>query len=163
MTVLLNPTIQIYTIHRIQIYWQKGIDSHWGKVYSYLHFWLFHGSIMTQNGEYELQYTWLQISYLFNRYDIWSQVYCNSYFPWFYCSVKDRTMPETCENRLGLVNNCIYHACQTPEICKVLPYSMDFKVPQELWSSWNKTVLSKCSLIWNEGPVNIWNDHKAQK
>ena len=36
------------------------------------------------------------------------------------------------ENWLGLVNNCIYYACQTCEICQVLPYSVDFKSPREL-------------------------------
>ena len=38
-------------------------------------------------------------------------------------------MPETCENWLGLVNICIYYACQTHEIYQVLPYSVDFKAP----------------------------------
>ena len=27
----------------------------------------------------------------------------------------------------------------------------------------SKTVLSKCSFIWNKGPVNIWNTRKAHK
>ena len=48
----------------------------------------------------------------------------------------------------------------------VLPYSVDFKAPRELWnplSKSTKTVLSKCSLIWNKGPVNIWNLSKAKK
>ena len=72
-------------------------------------------------------------------------------------------MPETCENWLGLVNSCVYHASHAREIYKVLPYSVDFKAPQELWNPLSKTVLSKCSFISNKGPVNIWNDRKSQK
>ena len=56
-----------------------------------------------------------------------------------------------------------YYACQTREIYYVLPYSVDFKAPQELWNPLSKTVHSKCSFIWNQGPVNILNDHKAPK
>ena len=62
-------------------------------------------------------------------------------------------MPETCENGFGPVNNCFFYACQTPEIDQVLPYSVDFKAPRELWNPLNKTVLSQCSFIQNEGPV----------
>ena len=50
-----------------------------------------------------------------------------------------------------------------PQIYQVLPYSVDFKAPRELWNPLSKTVLSKYSFIWNKGPVNIWNDRKAQK
>ena len=39
---------------------------------------------------------------------------------------------------------------------------VDFKAPKELWNPLNKVVLSKCSFISNNGPVNIWNDHKAR-
>ena len=70
-------------------------------------------------------------------------------------------MPETCENGLGLVNIYVYHACQTHEIYQVLPYSLDFKAPQELWNPLSKTVFSKYNLISNKGPVNIWNDRKG--
>ena len=69
-------------------------------------------------------------------------------------------MLETCENWLSIVNRCIYHAYQTHEIYQVLPYSVDFKAPRELWNPLSKTPLSKCSLIWNKEPVNIWNDIK---
>ena len=62
-------------------------------------------------------------------------------------------MPSTCENWLCLVNSCIYHACQTHDIYQVLPYSVDFKAPRELWNPLGKTVLSNCSFIWNKGPV----------
>ena len=31
-------------------------------------------------------------------------------------------MDETCENWLGLVNNCVYYAHKTCEIYQVLPY-----------------------------------------
>ena len=41
-------------------------------------------------------------------------------------------IPETCENWLGLVNSCIYYICQICEIYQVLPYSVDFKAPEEL-------------------------------
>ena len=34
----------------------------------------------------------------------------------------------------------------------VLPYSKDFKAPGELWNPQNKTVLCKCSFIWNKRP-----------
>ena len=72
-------------------------------------------------------------------------------------------MPETCENCLGLVNDSIHYANHTCEIYQVLPYSVDFKAPEELWNPLSKTALSKCSFIWNKGPIVIWNDHKAQK
>ena len=42
-------------------------------------------------------------------------------------------MPETCEKWFGLVNSCIYYACQT------------------------------CGFILNEGPTNIWTGRKPQK
>ena len=58
---------------------------------------------------------------------------------------------------------CNYDFDQIHEIYQVLPYSVDFKAPQELWNPLNKTLLSKYSFIWNKGPINIWNDHKAQK
>ena len=38
-------------------------------------------------------------------------------------------MPGICENGLGLVNNCVYYACQTHEVYQLLPYSVDFKDP----------------------------------
>ena len=71
-------------------------------------------------------------------------------------------MPETCENWLDPVNSCIYYAYQTCEIYELLPYSVDFKAPGELWNPLSKTVLSKCSFIWNKGLANIGNNHKAQ-
>ena len=57
----------------------------------------------------------------------------------------------TCDNWLSLINSCIYDARQTCEI------DLDFK------ALCNKTVLSKCSFMWNKRPVNILNDCKAQK
>ena len=72
-------------------------------------------------------------------------------------------MPDTWENLSGLVHSCIYHAHQTREIYQVLPYSVDFKAPDQLWNPTSKTVLSKSSFIWNKGPVNTWNDSKYQK
>ena len=53
-------------------------------------------------------------------------------------------MPETCENRPGLVNNFIYYARQSREINQVLPFSVDFKVPEELWNPLSETAFSKC-------------------
>ena len=64
-------------------------------------------------------------------------------------------MPETCENWLGLVDNCIYYACYIHEIYLVLPYFEIHRVRQYL--------VSKCSFIMNKRPVNIENDHKAEK
>ena len=72
-------------------------------------------------------------------------------------------MPETCENWLGPVNSCVYYACHTPDYFKVLPYSVDFKAFAELWNPLSKTMFSKCSFIWNKGPVGIWNDGTAEK
>ena len=72
-------------------------------------------------------------------------------------------MPEACENWLCLVNSCVYFAQQTREIYQVQSYSLDFKAPEELWNPLSKTVLSKCSFIWNKGPVNILNDREAHK
>ena len=60
-------------------------------------------------------------------------------------------MHHTSEIYLGLVNSCIYYACQTWN-CQVLPYSVGFKAPRELWNPLSKTVLSGCSFIWNKGP-----------
>ena len=83
---------------------------------------------------------------------------------------------------LGLVNSCACYARQTSEIYLVLPYSVDFKAPGELWNPLSKTTLytsfhshqwiqtgvtvrkrpfllktrlRKCSFIWNEGLVNM--------
>ena len=44
-------------------------------------------------------------------------------------------MPETCGNRLGLVNSSVYYVRQTREIYQALPYSVDSKTPGELWKS----------------------------
>ena len=71
-------------------------------------------------------------------------------------------MPDTCEKLLGLVNNYVYYAHQTRENYQVLPWA-DFNAPQDLCKPLTKTVFSKCNFGWNEGHVNIWNDHKAQK
>ena len=60
--------------------------------------------------------------------------------------------------RPSLVNSCAYYARQTSAIYQALPYSVDFKAHQEF-----KAVLSKCSYIWNKGPINIWSDCKPQK
>ena len=66
-------------------------------------------------------------------------------------------MPETCENWLGLVHSWVYYARQTPKIDQVLPYSVDFRAPDELWNP-----LSKCSVIWNKRPRKVSNDRKVQ-
>ena len=58
-------------------------------------------------------------------------------------------MPETCENWLGLVNSRVYNARQTREIYLVLPFSVDFKTPRELWNPPSKTVYSKYRSISN--------------
>ena len=55
------------------------------------------------------------------------------------------------------VNSFFYYACQTRDIYRVLPYTVDFKAPDELWNLPIKTVRSKCNFTWNKGPVNIWN------
>ena len=52
-------------------------------------------------------------------------------------------MPGTCEDWLGLVNNCLYFARQICEIYQLLPHYVDFKTPGELWNPLNKAVLSK--------------------
>ena len=71
-------------------------------------------------------------------------------------------MPKTCENWLSLLNSCISLALQTCEIYQVLPYSVDFKAPTELWNPLNQAVLSKCSFTWNKGLVNIWKTAKLK-
>ena len=63
-------------------------------------------------------------------------------------------MPETNKNWLGPVNSCVYYAYHTGEIYLVLPYSMAFKAPGELWNPMSKTVLSKYSFIWNKN-INL--------
>ena len=37
-----------------------------------------------------------------------------------------------------------------------------FQSPWGVWNPLSKKVPSKCSFILNKGPVNIWNNHKAQ-
>ena len=69
-------------------------------------------------------------------------------------------MPNTCENWLGHVNIYVYYAYKTHEVYQILPYSVDFKAPSELWNPLSETVLSKCSFNWNKGPVNIRHDWK---
>ena len=56
-------------------------------------------------------------------------------------------MPETCENWLGLVNSCVYYACQIYEFYQVVPYSVKYKALGERWSPPRKSVLGKCSLF----------------
>ena len=51
-----------------------------------------------------------------------------------YHLVEINPLNETCENWLGLVNNCIYYADQTYEIYQVLLYSVDFKAPGDIWN-----------------------------
>ena len=63
-------------------------------------------------------------------------------------------MPETCENWLDLVHSCIYYTHQTREIYYVLPYSVDFKAPRELWNPPSKMICRECSFIPDKGPVN---------
>ena len=72
-------------------------------------------------------------------------------------------MPKTSENWVGLVNSCVNHAQQIRQIYQVLPYSVDFKDPQEHWNPLSKKVLSKYSFIWNIGFVTIWNGRKVHK
>ena len=71
-------------------------------------------------------------------------------------------MPQTCENWLCLVKCYIYNACQTHEIYQVLPNSVDFKLQGSVDIHWVRRYLLN-SFIWNKGPVNIENDHKAHK
>ena len=61
-------------------------------------------------------------------------------------------MPRTWECWLRLVHSCVYCARQTCKIYYVLPYSVDFNAPGELWNQLSKTV--KLSFVWSEGPVN---------
>ena len=73
-------------------------------------------------------------------------------------------MSETCENWLGIVNSCIYYASQTREIYQVLPYSVNFRAPGELWNPLSKTENSRNKCIYilgKKGHVNILNDRKA--
>ena len=72
-------------------------------------------------------------------------------------------MTETYESWLSLENSCIYYVRQNHEIYQVLPNTVDYRSPRELWNPLCKAVLNKCNFIWNEWPVNIWNDCKTQK
>ena len=48
-------------------------------------------------------------------------------------------LPETYQNWIGYVNNCIYYAHQTGEIYQELYCSVDFKAHEELlWHPWPK-------------------------
>ena len=53
------------------------------------------------------------------------------------------------------VNICVYDVRQTREIYQLLPYSVDFKAPGELWNPLSKTVLSKYSFVWNKGHLTL--------
>ena len=66
-------------------------------------------------------------------------------------------MLETCENRLGLVNSCVYYATRPMKFTKYCLTQWISKLPG------SKTVLRECSYISNKGPVNIWNDRRACK
>ena len=68
-------------------------------------------------------------------------------------------MPKTCENWLGLVNSYIFYVNQTCEIYQVLPYSVDFKAPWELWNPLSRQYLINVVLF----GINIWNDCYAEK
>ena len=81
--------------------------------------------------------------------------------PFTWTNLGQFVIPETCDSMLGLVNSCVYYAIQTLEIYQVLPCSVDFKAPGELWNLLSVIVLSKCSFIWNRNFINIWNDRKA--
>ena len=72
-------------------------------------------------------------------------------------------MPETYENWLGLINSCANYAHKTREIYQVLPYSVDFKAPRELWNPLCKSVLSKYRSISYIGLLNFLNKRKARK
>ena len=50
---------------------------------------------------------------------------------------------KTKSTKFCLVNSCIYYACHTCGIYQVLPYSVDFKAPQELWNPLSKAVPGK--------------------
>ena len=50
-------------------------------------------------------------------------------------------MPETYENWLGSVNNCAYYNRQTNEIYRVLPYSVDSKLPWSFNIQWVRQYL----------------------
>ena len=56
-------------------------------------------------------------------------------------------MPQTCENLLGPVNSYVCYDNHAREIYQVLPYSVDFKAPRELWNPLSKTVLSKVDVV----------------
>ena len=57
------------------------------------------------------------------------------------------TMPKTCENKVSIVNICVYFARQTCGIYQVLPCSVDFEAPGELWSPLIKAIRCKCSFF----------------
>ena len=61
-------------------------------------------------------------------------------------------MPETYENWLSLVKNCIYYAHEVYEIYQVLSYSVDFKAP----SVTSEMTLKLKSNLYVK-PVNVWN------
>ena len=50
-------------------------------------------------------------------------------------------MPETYENWLGLVNNCVYYARQCRVIYREMPYSVNFKAPREFEIHWLREYL----------------------
>ena len=65
-------------------------------------------------------------------------------------------IPETCE--IIASNSCFYYAHQTHEIYQILPYSVDFKAPKELWNPLSKTVLSlnHSKVLWYIKPGVNW-------
>ena len=71
-------------------------------------------------------------------------------------------MSETFENALSYKQ---MRSLRPPVPCN-LPSTALFSGFRSSWDLWNplsKTLLSKCSIIWNIGPGNIWNDHYSQR
>ena len=59
-------------------------------------------------------------------------------------------MPVTYENWLCIVQSSVYYTCQTREINQVVHYySVDFKVPKELWNPLSKSVLSNSNFVYS--------------
>ena len=61
-------------------------------------------------------------------------------------------------NWLDLVNCCIYYTRQTCEIYQVMPYSVDFKAPGELWNPLSNAAHSKYKQRFLTPGHQGWND-----
>ena len=83
-----------------------------------------------------------------------STTYLNQFKSYSMRKLGQFAIPESCTNWLGLVDSCVL---MPTRLVKFTRYSL---ISGKLWNPLSKRVLSKCSFVWNKGPVNIWKHRK---